>query len=258
MIYIKSEEEIEYMRLSAGLLVKTFRSLKDFIKPGVTTKQLDELAEDVIRSGDGVPSFLGYHGYPATICASVEDEVVHGIPGTRILKEGEIISIDIGVLLNGFHSDAACSYGLGQLDSERLKLMKSTRTALHRGIKKCRAGNRLSDISYSIQSYVESQGFQIVRDLVGHGIGRELHEEPQIPNFGPPHRGPKLKEGMTFAIEPMANMGTHEVKILEDGWTVQTKDKLPSAHFEHTVVITNGKPEILTIDIENESGEMDG
>jgi methionyl aminopeptidase len=246
------------MRAAADLLSKTFQYLKRFIKPGITTKKLDGLAENVIRSGGGVPAFLGYRGYPASICVSIDQEVVHGIPSDRTLQEGEIVSIDIGVLVNGFHSDAANSYGIGDLDNERLNLMKSTKTALHRGIKKCRAGNRLSDISHSIQSFVESQGFNVVRDLVGHGIGRELHEEPQIPNFGPPHHGPKLKPGMTFAIEPMVNMGTKDVFILDDGWTVQTKDGSPSAHFEHTVLITNGKPEILTIGIEDEAEEIYG
>lgn len=258
MIQVKQEEEIEYMRMAAGLLVKTFCSIREHIKPGIATKKLDSLANDVIRSEGGVPAFLGYQGYPASICVSIDNEVVHGIPGDRELGEDEIISIDIGVLLNGFHSDAANSYGLGELAPERLKLMQSTKTALHRGIKKCRAGNRLSDISNAIQSHVESRGFEVVRDLVGHGIGRKLHEDPQIPNFGPPHRGPKLKPGMTFAIEPMVNLGGREISIREDGWTVQTKDGSPSAHFEHTVLITNGKPEILTIGIEEDFEEGDG
>ncbi|MBN2104300.1 type I methionyl aminopeptidase [bacterium] len=258
MISIKNKEEIKNMRLAAGLLTKTFQYLRSYIRPGITTIKLDQLAEEMIRSEGGIPSFLGYHGYPSSICVSIDQEVVHGIPGDRALQEGTIVSIDIGVFLNGFHSDAAMSYGLGPLDPERRKLMNSTKTALHRGIKKCRTGNRLSDISHCIQSHVESQGFQVVRELVGHGIGRELHEEPQIPNFGSPHRGPKLKPGMTFAIEPMVNMGTPDVSILEDGWTVQTKDGLPSAHFEHTVLITDGKPEILTIGIENEPEEMHG
>jgi methionyl aminopeptidase len=255
LIPVKNEEEVAYMRESASLLVKTFRRLESFIHPGITTKKLDAIAEEIIRSEGGIPSFKGYRGYPASICTSIDQEVVHGIPGDRILQTGVIISIDIGVLFNGFHSDAAKSYGLGELDSERLRLMQSTKTALHKAIKKCRAGNRLSDLSHAVQSHIESQGFQVVRDLVGHGIGREMHEPPQIPNYGSPHRGEKLKPGMTFAIEPMVNMGGYEVVVTRDGWTIETKDGLPSAHFEHTVLVTGGKPEILTLGIENHSGE---
>lgn len=259
MIPIKTEEEIEQMRNAANLLVQTFRTVKEEIQPGITTKKLDRIAEEAIRSGGGVPSFKGYRGYPASVCISIDDEVVHGIPTDRTINEGTIISIDIGVLLNGFHSDAAKSYSFGEMDDKRKALMNATRTALHRAIRKCRAGNRLYDISHAIQSHVESQGFQVVRDLVGHGIGRKLHEEPQIPNYGTPHSGPKLKPGMIFAIEPMVNMGSYEVRVLDDGWTIQTKDRLPSAHFEHTVLITSGKPEVLTIGIEDaESGSING
>lgn len=239
------------MRESANLLVQTFKHLEEYIEPGIKTKKLDKIAEEAIRFGGGVPSFKGYRGYPASICVSIDEQVVHGIPGDRIIKEGSIVSIDIGVLLNGFHSDAANSYGIGELSEAKQQLMESTRTALHRGIRKCRAGNRLYDISNAIQTHVEARGFQVVRELVGHGIGREMHEEPQIPNYGSPHHGPKLKPGMIFAIEPMVNMGGYEVNVLEDGWTVQTQDGKPSAHFEHTVLITDGKPEILTLGIEN-------
>lgn len=259
MIPIKTEDEIKQMRDASNLLVQTFRTIEGILKPGITTKRLDEIAEEAIRAGGGIPSFKGYRGYPASICVSIDDEVVHGIPANREIQEGTIVSIDIGVLLNGFHSDAAKSYSFDPVDHLRKALMTATKTALHRAIKKCRAGNRLFDISHAIQSHVESLGFQVVRDLVGHGIGRKLHEEPQIPNYGSPHSGPKLKPGMVFAIEPMVNTGSFEVKVLDDGWTIQTKDKLPSAHFEHTVLITSGKPDVLTIGIEDdESGSING
>jgi methionyl aminopeptidase len=250
MIPIKTAEEISKLRKSAQLLVKTFREIEAILSPDIPTRMLDEVTEEVIRSGGGKPAFKGYRGFSASICTSIESEVVHGIPGTRRLREGEIISVDIGVELDGYFSDAAKTYGVGEISQDRILLMDTTRTALHRGIRKCREGNRLSDISHSIQTYVESKGYSIVRALVGHGIGRSLHEEPQIPNFGSPHNGPKLHSGMVFAIEPMVNMGSSEVKFLKDGWTVETSDGSPSAHFEHTVLVTDGKPEILTIGIE--------
>lgn len=250
MIPIKTEEEISKLRKSAQLLVKTFREIETILAPDISTSMLDELTEEVIRSGGGKPAFKGYKGFSASICTSVESEVVHGIPGSRRLREGEIISVDIGVELDGYFSDAAKTYGVGEISYDRILLIDTTRTALHRGIRKCREGNRLSDISHSIQTCVESKGFSVVQALVGHGIGRSLHEEPQIPNFGSPHNGPKLRSGMVFAVEPMVNMGSSEVKFLKDGWTVETSDGSPSAHFEHTVLVTDGKPEILTIGIE--------
>ena len=251
MIPIKTQGEISGLRRSAQLLVKTFRAVEEVLGPDVPTQMLDQVADEVIRSGGGKPAFKGYKGYPASICSSVENQVVHGIPGARRLREGEIVSVDIGVELDGYYSDAAKTYGIGEISPERTLLMDTARTALHRGIRKCRRGNRLSDISHAIQNYVESKGFAVVRALVGHGIGRSLHEEPQIPNFGSPHQGPKLRSGMVFAIEPMINMGSFEVRFLEDGWTVETSDESPSAHFEHTVLVTNGKPEILTLGIED-------
>jgi len=250
MIPIKTEAEIQKLRKCAKLLVKTFRAVEKEIIPGVLTNRLDEIAQEVICSGGGKPAFKGYRGFPASICVSIEREVVHGIPGTRRLKEGELVSLDMGVKLDAFYSDAAKTYGIGELSEDRILLMNTTKTALHRGIRKCRQGNHLSDVSHAIQTCVESKGFSIVRALVGHGIGKSLHEEPQIPNFGPPRRGPKLQTGMVFAIEPMINMGTSEVKFLDDGWTVETSDGKPSAHFEHTVLITEEKPEVLTIGIE--------
>ncbi len=250
MIPIKTEDEIAKMRRSAALLVRTFHEIEQIIGPKVTTKKLDEVAEDVILSGGGKPAFKGYNGYPATICASVENQVVHGIPGSHALKNGEIVSIDIGVIIDGYYSDAAKTYPIGDVSDDRRRLLEATRRALHRGIRQCRAGNRLSDIGHMVQNYVESKGYSVVRALVGHGIGKQLHEEPQIPNYGPSHTGPKLCAGMVFAIEPMVNMGSHEVSFLDDGWTVTTKDGQPSAHFEHTILITEGKPEILTMGIE--------
>jgi len=251
MIPIREAWEIERMRNSAALLSRTFREIEKQIQPGVSTEHLDRIAESTIRDGGGKPAFKGYRGYPATICASVDAVVVHGIPNQEALKEGSILSVDIGVLLEGYFSDAAKSYAIGTISESKSKLMATTRKALHRGIRKCRTGNHLSDISNAIQSTAEAEGYGVVRALVGHGIGTALHEEPQIPNYGQPGRGPKLKAGMVFAIEPMINTGTPEVEILEDGWTVQTKDRKPSAHFEHTVLITKGKPEILTTGIED-------
>lgn len=251
MIPIKVEEEVHKIRRSAELLVKTFRAVEAVIGPQVSTQTLNQVAEKVICSGGGRPAFKGYKGFPASICVSVESEVVHGIPGPRKLRNGEIISLDIGVELDGYYADAAKTYNIGKVSPDRMRLVEVTQIALHRGIRKCRQGNRVSDISHAIQTYVESKKFSVVRDLVGHGVGRELHEEPQIPNFGPPHSGPKLRAGMVFAIEPMINMGLSDVRILEDGWTVKTSDGSPSAHFEHTVLVTNGKPEILTLGIED-------
>lgn len=250
MISIREEWEIEKLKHSADLLVRAFCEIGEKIVPGITSQSLDEIAETVIRDGGGRPAFKGYKGYPASICASVDAVVVHGIPDKASLKEGSILSVDIGVLLDGYYSDAAKTYAVGAISESKQKLMSTTLKALHRGIRKCRTGNHLSDISHAIQSTAESAGYQVVRALVGHGIGTELHEEPQIPNYGQPGRGPKLKAGMVFAIEPMVNTGTSDVEILEDGWTVRTKDYKPSAHFEHTVLITQGKPEILTLGIE--------
>ena len=251
MISIKSEEESSGLRRSAELLVKAFLAVEEALKPGVQTSTLDRIADETIRAGGGRPAFKGYRGYPASICTSVESEVVHGIPGKVRLEDKQMVSIDIGVELNGLYSDAAKTYGIGEISSDKVLLIETTKTALYRGIRKCRRGNRLFDISHAIQSYVESKGFSVVRALVGHGIGKSLHEEPQIPNYGLPGKGPKLLSGMVFAIEPMVNMGSPDVTFLTDGWTVKTSDGRPSAHFEHTILITNGWPEVLTSGIEN-------
>lgn len=251
MIPLRQEWEIEKLRDSARVLVEAFHEVEKEIKPGVSTEELDQIAEEVIRSRRGIPAFKGYNGFPSSVCASINEEVVHGIPSVNVLEEGDILSLDIGVKLNGYYSDAAKSFPVGDIGKDRNRLLEVTKKALFRGIKKCRPGMHLSDVSHAIQSAVESNDFSVVRALVGHGIGTQLHEEPQIPNYGSPGRGPKLKAGMVFAIEPMVNTGTHEVEILDDGWTVVTKDRKPSAHFEHTVLITQGKPEILTIGIDD-------
>lgn len=247
MIIIHSEEELRSIRVSSRIVSEVLKELVRFIAPGVTTATLERKAEGLVRGRGGQPAFKGYRGFPASLCASVGEEVVHGIPGPRILKEGDIISLDIGVKFDGCFGDAAVTVPVGKIGSEVKKMLRVTREALFEGIKKTRMGNRLSDISHAVQSHVEKNGYSVVRDFVGHGIGSSLHEEPQIPNFGEPGRGPRLKPGMVLALEPMVNMGTHEVKVKEDKWTVVTADGEPSAHFEHTVVVTEGKPEILTM-----------
>jgi methionyl aminopeptidase len=254
MIPIKNAEEIEKIRESSVLLVRAFREAEERIAPDFSTESIDRAVESVIRDQGGIPAFKGYRGYPASVCVSIESEVVHGIPGRRKLREGELVSIDIGVVKNGYYSDAAKTYAVGKVSEDRLRLMQITREALDRGIAECREGNHLSDISHAVQTHAESAGFSVVRSLVGHGIGKALHEEPQIPNFGVPGRGPRLLPGMVFAIEPMINMGGFEVTFLDDGWTVRTLDGLPSAHFEHTVLITDSDPKILTRDSETSAG----
>ena len=250
VIALRTEEEILKLKESAKILAKAFMSISGKIEPGVTTGEIDQIAESAIVSSGGRPAFKGYHGYPASICASIDQQVVHGIPGKRKFKNGEIVGIDIGVEFRGYFSDAAKTFTIGEVDAETQRLLKTTKQALYKGIKKCRVGNHLSDISNAIQICVEEKGFSVVQDLVGHGIGTQMHEEPQIPNYGTPGRGPKLKAGMVFAIEPMVNMGGYEVKFLNDGWTVETADGSKSAHFEHTVVITEKEPDIITLGIE--------
>lgn len=247
MIVIKSEKEIALMRDAGKLLAETFLILKPHIQPGVTTGELDKIVREYIESKGAKPSFLNYNGFPGSICASVNEQVVHGIPGNRKLVDGDIISIDIGVCLNGYHSDAAATYPIGTISPECSQLLAVTEQSLHRAIAMALPGKRIGDISYAVQSYCEGFGYGVVEDLCGHGVGRELHEDPPIPNFGKPGRGPKLKPGMILAIEPMINMGSKDVDVLLDNWTVVTCDDKPSAHFEHTVLITEDAPEILTI-----------
>ena len=247
-VTIKSSREIELMREAGRILASVHEELGKAIRPGMTTKEIDRLGEELIRSYGCIPSFLNYNGYPASICVSVNDEVVHGIPSKkRILREGDIVSLEAGVIYKGYHSDAARTHAVGEISKEAQKLIDVTRESFYEGIKYAKAGNHLYDISKAIQNYVESNGFSVVRDLVGHGIGSALHEDPQIPNFKQRGRGPKLQPGMTLAIEPMVNMGAYDVWWLEDDWTVVTQDESLSAHYENTILITEGEPEILSL-----------
>jgi len=246
MIYIKSRNEIETMRQAGKIVAQTHELLKKAIRPGITTKELDEIAETFIIKQGAIPAFKGYGGFPASICTSINHEVVHGIPGVKTLEDGDIISIDIGALYDGYYGDAAKTHGVGEISQEAQRLIEVTRQSFYEGIKYATEEYRLSDISHAIQTYVEQQGFSVVRNYVGHGIGTEMHEEPQIPNYGPAGKGPRLKAGMVLAIEPMINIGTYEVKVLADGWTVVTLDGKYSSHYEHTIAITEGEPEILT------------
>ena len=252
MILIKSKKEIDFIRESCRIVAETLQLLKSSVKIGITTLELDTIAEDYIRSNSAIPAFKGYSqggapGFPGSICSSVDDEVVHGIPGSRTLKTGEIISIDIGVMKNGYFGDAALTVPVGQISEDKRNLLEVTERSLHLGIEQAIAGNKVHDISNAVQVYVESNGFSIVRDLCGHGVGKFLHEDPSVPNFGRKGTGAKLKNGMTLAIEPMVNAGKYDIITKNDGWTIVTADGSTSAHFEHTILINNSFPEILTI-----------
>jgi methionyl aminopeptidase len=246
MIILKSPEEIEKIAQACLIVAKTIKAVEKMVRPGLTTLEIENFADDFIRLHGGLPAFKGYRGYPASICTSVNNEVIHGIPSKRVLKEGDILGIDLGVYKDGFYGDGAVTVPVGEIGPDLQKLIRVTEEALYASIENARVGNRVSDISYSIQKHVESHGFSVVRSFVGHGIGRQLHEEPQIPNFGPPGRGPRLREGMTLAIETMVNAGGYEVFILDDGWTAVTVDGKPSAHFEHTVLVALDGPRVLT------------
>ncbi|ATF10777.1 type I methionyl aminopeptidase [Brevibacillus sp. HB1.2] len=246
MIILKSKAELEVMREAGRIVALTHQELAKAIKPGVTTKQLDEIAETFIRSMGAIPSFKGYGGFPGSICASVNEELVHGIPGKRALQEGDIISIDIGAQFQGYHGDSAWTYPVGKISTENQKLLRVTEESLYKGLEKAVPGGRLSDISHAIQVHAEAADFTLVREYVGHGIGQNLHEDPQVPNYGPPDRGPRLKPGMVLAIEPMVNAGERYVRTLEDNWTVVTVDRKTCAHFEHTIAITEDGYEIFT------------
>jgi len=246
MIILKSPEEIEKIAESCRIVANTIETIKLMVKPGLTTLDIESFADTHIRELGGTPAFKGYRGYPASICTSVNDEVIHGIPSKRFLQDGDILSIDLGVYRDGFYGDGAVTIPVGQIAPALERLLRVTEESLHIGIMNAIVGNRVSDISYAIQGHVESNGFSVVRAFVGHGIGRELHEDPQIPNFGLPGRGPRLMEGMTLAIEPMVNLGSYEVFVLDDGWTAVTSDGKQSAHFEHTVLVTSEGPRILT------------
>lgn len=247
MIVIKSKREIEAMRAASRIVMRVLLGLKESIQPGITTKEVDSLAESLIRKEGGIPAFKGYRGYPASLCIAVNEQVIHGIPGSRRIEDGDIVGLDIGVQYNGFFGDAAITVPVGEVGEVERRLLEVGKGALREGINQAREGKRLFDISFAIQSYVERNSFSVVREFTGHGIGRELHEEPQIPNFGEPNRGPRLKAGMTLAIEPMVNAGSPDVLVLDDGWTAVTADGKPSVHFEHTVAITESDPDILTL-----------
>ncbi|WP_332696631.1 type I methionyl aminopeptidase [Halalkalibacter lacteus] len=246
MIICKTEREVEIMREAGKIVALTHQALKEHIQPGISTKELDEIAEKLIRTHDATPSFKGYNGFTGSICASVNEELVHGIPGKRVLKDGDVISVDIGAYYNGYHGDSAWTYAVGQISEKDQELLDVTETSLFKGLEFAKPGNRLSDISHAIQSYAEPLGYSIVREYVGHGVGQDLHEDPQIPHYGPPGKGPRLKPGMVLAIEPMINAGTRYVRTLSDNWTVVTVDGKNCAHFEHTIAITESGYEILT------------
>jgi methionyl aminopeptidase len=246
MIYLKTEEEINLIKVSAQLLGKAHAEVATWVKPGVTTGKLDAVAEEYIRDNAGIPSFKGFNRFPASLCISVNEVVVHGIPGGYMLKEGDIVSIDCGVKLNGYHSDSAYTYPVGEVSKEVMNLLTATKKSLYKGIEQAVDGLRIGDIGHAVQSYVEDRGYTVVRELVGHGVGRDLHEAPEVPNYGKRGKGIRLREGMVLAIEPMINLGAKAVVQERDGWTIRTNDRKYSAHFEHTVVVRKGKAEILT------------
>ena len=252
MIYIKTQKEIDFIRKSCRIVAETLRLVGSNVKVGVTTYELDHISEDYIRSNNAIPAFKGYSqgglpGFPGSVCTSINDEVVHGIPGQRKLEEGDIISLDVGVLKNNYYGDAALTVAVGKISNEKKMLLEVTEKSLQLGIEQAKSGNRVHDISAAVQDYVEQNGFSIVRDLCGHGVGKFLHEDPAVPNFGKRGTGAKLKKGMTIAIEPMVNAGRYEVMTSPDGWTVITADASPSAHFEHTILVLDNSPEILTV-----------
>lgn len=252
MIYIKTQKEIDFIKQSCRIVAETLRLVKSYVRIGVTTIELDKIAEDYIKSNNARPAFKGYSqgglpGFPGSVCTSINDAVVHGIPAPVKLEDGDIISLDVGVLKNNFYGDAALSVVVGNVSEEKRKLLEVTEKSLYLGIEQAKSGNRIHDISAAVQDYVEQNGFSVVRDLCGHGVGRFLHEDPAVPNFGKRGTGPKLKKGMTIAIEPMVNAGGYEVISASDGWTVLTADGSPSAHFEHTILILDNSPEILTV-----------
>ncbi|RZS91962.1 type I methionyl aminopeptidase [Aquimarina brevivitae] len=246
MIIVKTREEIELMRESALIVSKTLGMIAGELKPGVTTLQLDKLAEEFIRDNGAIPGFLGLYGCPSTLLTSVNEAVVHGLPTDKPLEEGDIVAVDCGAILNDFYGDHAYTFTIGEVSPEVEKLLRITKESLYKGIEQFKIGNRVGDVGYAIQQYTEAEGYGVVRELVGHGLGKKLHEDPEMPNYGKRGRGKKFIEGMTVAIEPMINLGTHRVKQLKDGWTIVTADGKPSAHFEHDVALVDGKPEILS------------
>jgi methionyl aminopeptidase len=252
MMYYKTEEEIDLIRESSLLVAKTLAEIAGLIKPGITTQALDEIAEEFIRDNGGMPAFKGYNGFPNTLCVSPNDQVVHGIPNGRALKDGDILSVDCGVVMNGYYGDSAFTYEVGEVDVQIKQLLKVTKESLYKGIEMAVAGNRVGDIGYAVQKHAESFGYGVVRELVGHGVGKNLHESPEVPNYGKKGKGILLKEGLVIAIEPMINMGERGIMQHNDGWTITTLDNKPSAHFEHTIVVRKGKAEILSSFVEIE------
>ena len=247
MITLKSAREIELMR-RAGKITAAARALAgEMVKPGVTTREIDKAVYQFIKSQGAEPSFLNYNGYPASVCVSVNDEIIHGIPGKRVLQEGDIVSVDVGAYIGGFHGDCAATYACGKISEEAQRLIDVTRQSFFEGIKNAREGCRVSDIGHAVQEFVEANGFSVVREYVGHGVGRQMHEAPEVPNYGAPGHGPKLLRGMTIAVEPMVNMGTAAIRQMPDGWTVTTADGKYAAHYENTLLITSGEPELLTV-----------
>jgi methionyl aminopeptidase len=246
MIYLKTPEEIALLRKSNVLVGKTLAEVAKAIKVGITTLELDKIAEDFIRSNGALPGFLGYHGFPNTLCVSVNDQVVHGIPSNYALKEGDIVSVDCGTIIDGFYGDSAYTFCVGEVDPKVKKLLDTTKEALYKGIQQAVHGNRLGDVGYAIQQHCQAAGFSVVREMVGHGIGRNMHEDPEVPNYGKRGQGIQLREGMVIAIEPMINMGNRGILVEKDGWTIRTIDRKPSAHFEHTVAIQKGEASILS------------
>ena len=246
MIHYKTEEEIDLIRESSLLVAKTHAEIAGLIEPGITSLSLDKIAEEFIRDNGGIPAFKGYGGFPNTLCMSPNDQVVHGIPNDRVLEDGEILSVDCGVVMNGYFGDSAFTYEVGEVDAETKQLLKVTKESLYKGIEMAVSGNRIGDIGYAVQKHAESFGYGVVRELVGHGVGKNLHESPEVPNYGRRGRGAKLQEGLVIAIEPMINMGTRKIMQHNDGWTITTIDNKPSAHFEHTIVVRKGKAEILS------------
>ena len=246
MVYYKSDEEIELLRLSNDLVSKTHSEIAKLIKPGIETIKLDKVAEMFIRDNGGIPGFLNYNGFPYSLCISLNEKVVHGFPSSEVLKDGDIVSVDCGVYMNGFHGDSAYTFTVGEVDKAILNLLKVTKECLYLGIENAVSGNRIGDLSYTIQQHAENNGYSVVREMVGHGVGENLHEKPEVPNYGRRGRGLKLKHGLVIAIEPMINMGKKEIVQDDDGWTIRAKDGLPSAHFEHSIAIKEDGPDILS------------
>ncbi len=246
MLYLKNDEEIGLLRESNLLVSKTLAEVASFIKPGVTTLYLDKIAEDFIRGNGGIPGFKGYGGFPATLCTSVNEEVVHGIPSSYVLREGDIVSVDCGVILNGWYGDSAYTFAVGEIDESVRRLMEFTRESLEEGVKEAIAGNRIGDVSWAVQNKAENGGYSVVRELVGHGIGKRLHEPPEVPNYGRKGSGPKMEKGLVICIEPMINLGRKETIQMRDGWTIKTIDGKPSAHYEYAVAVDKGRADVLT------------